>query len=74
MVGILVYGVLLFYWEYAVLAVTAFVAVLLILGILGWIGYTMATTPPPEPITDMPEVTPEKSDSGMGSSEKEKKK
>ncbi len=57
--GIIVYGVLLYYWESIVLAVTAFVAVLLILGILAWIGYTMATTPPPEPITDIPEVSTE---------------
>lgn len=58
-VGIVVYGFLLVYWEAIVLAVTAFVAVFLILGILAWIGYTMATTPPPEPITDIPEVSTE---------------
>ena len=42
------------------LAYTAFVAVLVLLAILAWIGYTMATTPPPEPITDIPEMAPEK--------------
>jgi hypothetical protein len=39
-----------------------------LLGILAWIGWTMATTPPPEPITDTtpppapaaPAATPEK--------------
>jgi len=54
-VGIIIYGLLLYYWSTIVLQVTAFVAVALILGILAWIGYTMATTPPPEPITDIPE-------------------
>jgi predicted DNA-binding transcriptional regulator len=57
--GIVIYGVLLYYWESLVLALTAFVAVALLLGILAWIGYTMATTPPPEPITDIPEVSTE---------------
>jgi len=54
--GIIVYGVLEYYWESDVLAVTAFLGIALLLGILAWIGYTMATTPPPEPITDIPEV------------------
>ncbi len=60
-IGIIVYGVLLLYaWE-ETLRVTAFVGVALVLGILAWIGYTMATTPPPEPITEIPEMgaTPE---------------
>ncbi len=57
-VGIIVYGLLIWYWPIAVLEVTAFLGVLLILAILAWIGYTMATTPPPEPITDIPEITP----------------
>ena len=73
-VGIVVYGFLLVYWESIVLAVTAFVAVSLILGILAWIGYTMATTPPPEPITDIPEVSTEpKSEPSSGKSDTEKK-
>jgi predicted DNA-binding transcriptional regulator len=59
-VGIIVYGLLIFYWPLLVLEITAFVAVLLLLAILAWIGYTMATTPPPEPITDIPEMAPEK--------------
>ena len=52
--GIIVYGVLLWYSAIAVLMVTAFLGVVVLLGILGWIGWTMATTPPPEP---MPEMT-----------------
>lgn len=57
--GIVVYGLLVAYaWEIT-LRVTAFLGVAVLLGILAWIGYTMATTPPPEPITEIPEVAPE---------------
>ena len=59
--GIIIYGALLYFpwsWEWT-LRITAFLAVLLLLGILAWIGYTMATTPPPEPITDIPEMSSE---------------
>ena len=58
--GIVLYGVLVYYWPLLLLQITAFVAVAAILAILGWIGYTMATTPPPEPITDVPETSGEK--------------
>ena len=58
--GIIVYGLLLYYRPTVVLQITAFVAVAVILAILGWIGYTMATTPPPEPITEVPEAPSEK--------------
>jgi predicted DNA-binding transcriptional regulator len=58
-IGIIVYALLMVYaWEIT-LRVTAFLAVALLLGILAWIGYTMATTPPPEPITDIPEISGE---------------
>jgi predicted DNA-binding transcriptional regulator len=53
-VGIVVYGVLLWYWPLLILEITAFLAVIVLLGILAWIGWTMATTPPPEPITEAP--------------------
>lgn len=53
-VGILLYGLFIMYWPLLILQVTAFAAVAVLLGILAWIGYTMATTPPPEPITDSP--------------------
>ncbi|MDV3244190.1 MAG: hypothetical protein LYZ66_03295 [Nitrososphaerales archaeon] len=59
--GIVVYGALLslpWAWEWT-LRITAFLAVALLLGILAWIGYTMATTPPPEPITDIPDMSGE---------------
>ena len=52
--GIVIYGALLYYWSLETLEVTAFAAVAVLLGILAWIGYTMATTPPPEPITEIP--------------------
>ena len=61
--GIIIYGALLYMpwsWEWT-LRITAFLAVVLLLGILAWIGYTMATTPPPEPITDIPEMSESKS-------------
>ena len=65
-IGIIVYGLLLWYWGGIVLRITAFVGVFVLLAILAWIGYTMATTPPPEPITDIPEMSSEKpaADSG----------
>jgi predicted DNA-binding transcriptional regulator len=59
-VGIIVYGVLLYFWPLIVLEITAFVAVVVLLGMRAWIGWTMATTPPPEPISDaaMPSAAP----------------
>jgi predicted DNA-binding transcriptional regulator len=55
-IGIIIYGLLLVYWWQITIRVTAFIGVALIFGILAWIGYTMATTPPPEPITEIPET------------------
>ena len=49
-VGIVVYGWLLYAYSILVLQVTAFVAVGTVLGIAAWIGWTMATTPPPAPL------------------------
>ncbi len=55
-IGIILYAVLLLYaWEITI-RVTAFIGVALLLAILAWIGYTMATTPPPEPIAEIPET------------------
>jgi len=65
-IGIVIYGLLIYYWPLVVLEITAFVAVLVLLAILAWIGYTMATTPPPEPITDIPEMAPQKPGEGAG--------
>lgn len=58
--GVVIYAVLLFSRPGEILALTAFVGVALLLGILAWMGYTMATSPPPEPIMDAPESAPEK--------------
>ncbi len=68
--GIIIYAGLLYYSPLFILEITAFVAVALLLGILAWIGYTMATTPPPEPITDIPEVKSETSFSGKTEEQK----
>ncbi len=51
--GIIVYGVLLYFFATIILEITAFLGVVVLLGILGWIGWTMATTPPPEPMPEM---------------------
>ncbi|MBI2648717.1 MAG: transcriptional regulator [Thaumarchaeota archaeon] len=54
-IGIIIYAGLLYLPQtsFIVLQITAFLAVVVLLGILAWIGWTMATTPPPEPITDL---------------------
>jgi predicted DNA-binding transcriptional regulator len=51
--GIIVYGILLYFFSTVILEITAFLGVVVLLGILGWIGWTMATTPPPEPMPEM---------------------
>jgi len=48
--GIVTYTWLLYAFAVIVLQATAFLAVGAVLVILAWIGWTMATTPPPEPI------------------------
>jgi len=55
LVGLVVYGWLLYMFAMVVLQATAFLAVAAVLVILAWIGWTMATTPPPEPI-ELPET------------------
>lgn len=53
--GVAVYGWLLFFSQWAVLALqlTGFIAIAVVLAIVAWIGYTLATTPPPKPIEEM---------------------
>ncbi|MEM0117582.1 MAG: hypothetical protein QXV32_03975 [Conexivisphaerales archaeon] len=55
--GILIYGGLVFFAGFVisvwVLRITAFIAVAGVLAILAWIGYTLATTPPPQPIEEL---------------------
>jgi len=58
-VGIALYAWLIYAFALVVLQVTAFLAVAAVLVILAWIGWTMATTPPPEPIEfETPSATP----------------
>jgi predicted DNA-binding transcriptional regulator len=51
-----VVGIGLYFWlvffvaPLLVLQFTGFIAIAGILAIVAWIGYTMATTPPPEPL------------------------
>ena len=54
-IGIIVYGWILFFteWTILLLQITGFVAVAAVLGILAWIGYTLATTPPPKPVEEI---------------------
>lgn len=71
--GIIIYGLLLvFFWEITI-RVTAFLAVALLFAILAWIGYTMATTPPPEPIAEIPSVSAEQKPSEPGAQTEPKK-
>ncbi|MEM1517878.1 MAG: transcriptional regulator [Nitrososphaerota archaeon] len=57
-IGILIYAWLMFFapnfditlWA---IRITLFAGVGAILTILGWIGYTLVSTPPPEPITEL---------------------
>ena len=60
--GILLYAWLLFFsseiMTTRILQLTVFLGVAVILAIIAWIGYTMATTPPPEPL-DVGEIPEE---------------
>ena len=55
--GIACYFYLVFLspWALLVVQVSAFLAVAAMLAIMAWIGYTLATTPPPEPLEDFEE-------------------
>jgi len=70
--GIVVYGILLWFWALIILEITAFLGVIVLLGILGWIGWTMATTPPPEPMPEMT-ATAGQSSTSSGSTASDKK-
>ena len=39
------------------LIIPVLILVLAVLGIAAWIGYTMATTPPPKPLEEIPELS-----------------
>jgi predicted DNA-binding transcriptional regulator len=57
LLGIACYFYLVFLspWALLVVQVSAFLAVAAVLVIMAWIGYTLATTPPPEPLEDLAE-------------------
>jgi len=40
-------------WVLLVVQVSAFLAVAAVLAVVAWIGYTLATTPPMEPLGDL---------------------
>lgn len=42
-------------WSMLVVQLSAFLAVAAVLVIVAWIGYTLATTPPPEPLEGLME-------------------
>lgn len=58
MIGLVLYGWLLFIsqWSMLALELTCFIVIALVLGIVAWIGYTLATTLPPKPIREDEEV------------------
>lgn len=43
-------------WEWYAVVVPVLLLVLAVLGIAAWIGYTMASTPPPKPLEEIPEL------------------
>lgn len=53
--GIALYFWLVFLspWVSLILEITAFLAVAAVLAIMAWVGYTLAITPPPEPIEEI---------------------
>ena len=57
-IGIIVYFWLVFLspWHILIVQASAFIAVAAVLAIIAWIGYTLATTPPPEPLESYAEA------------------
>jgi predicted DNA-binding transcriptional regulator len=66
--GILIYGWLVFLspWSFLVLQITAFAGIALLLGILAWIGYTLASTPPPEPLPSLEQLESQQPEASQG--------
>ena len=59
-IGIIVYGYLLYNWPTVLLQITVFLIIAGALAVIGWIGYTLATTPPPTPIEELAKGEPAK--------------
>ena len=77
-IGVVVYGALLFLFGETIslltLQVSAFLAVAFVLGIIAWIGYVMATTPPPKQIEEVEKEIETKETKETESETKEEKK
>jgi predicted DNA-binding transcriptional regulator len=52
----IIYILGLYYNTTLALIIPVLILVLGVLGIAAWIGYTMATTPPPKPLEEIPEL------------------
>ena len=68
-IGIIVYGYLLYTWAQIILQITAFLIVAGALAIVAWIGFTLATTPPPTPIEELTKEEPVTEEKKEGSVE-----
>lgn len=73
-VAIMVYALILYWFPLIILQITAFLGVVVLLGILAWIGWTMATTPAPEPIPEVPSTPAAASPSTVDSDKKPEQK
>ena len=71
-IGVVVYGVLLYYIPIWTLQVSAFLAVVFAFGILAWIGYTLVTTPPPKPIEEVEKLETETKETESEAKEEKK--
>jgi len=71
-IGIIVYGYLLYILSQIVLQITVFLFIAGGLAIVAWIGFTLATTPPPQPIEEIAKDEPVTE--GIRSEDEEKSK
>ena len=71
-IGIIVYGYLLYILSQIVLQITVFLLIAGGLAIVAWIGFTLATTPPPQPIEEIAKDEPVTE--GIRSEDEEKSK
>jgi uncharacterized membrane protein len=72
-IGLFYFGDPLESWSVAfwLIAIPVFLAFIAIMAIGAWIGWTMATTPPPKPIEEIKEETPEKKETEKGKQSEE---
>lgn len=72
-IGIIVYGYLLYILAQIVLQITVFLLIAGGLAIIAWIGFTLATTPPPQPLEELAKDEPVKEGIGSESGEEKSK-